>query len=310
MTSQLSEQVGAGYGQPGPGAQLRALREAAQLSIDDVAQQLKLARRQVVAIENDDLDELPGPTFVRGFIRNYARLLRVDAEPLLEAGNLIVPSTAPIQQLAPTMGELPLDNGLRQSWTRWLIPTALVLVLAAGISYYEFGGVATPGKKARKDKPDAELVVAPPAINSEPTTQSATAESTPPAANTAPVSPRATVAPREAAQPAAAAPAVALPEAQPSAAAPAVADTAQPSGRIDLELVDTSWIQVRDGRGELLVSRTLPANDKQSWTGVPPFTVRIGKASAVRLQFEGSPVDLAPHTRAEIAQLTLPLRPR
>ena len=292
MTSQLGEQPG---GPPGPGAQLRALREAAQLSVDDVAQQLKLARRQVLAIENDDLDELPGPTFVRGFIRNYARLLRVDAEPLLEAGNLIVPSSAPIQQMAPTMGDLPLDNGNRLSWTRWLIPTALVLVLAAGISYYEFGGVATPGKKARKDKADAELVVTPPAISSEPSTQTEAADSTAPIASAIPASPMTPVPP---------------PEAQPSTVAPAAADAAQPSGRIDLELVESSWIQVRDGRGEVLVSRTLPANDKQTLTGVPPFSVRIGNASAVRLRFDGSPVDLAPHTRAEIAQLTLPLRPR
>ena len=52
------------------GAQLRAYREAAQLTVDDVAHHLKLARRQVLAIENDELDALPGPTFVRGFIRN------------------------------------------------------------------------------------------------------------------------------------------------------------------------------------------------------------------------------------------------
>ena len=55
------------------GTRLRLAREAAQLTLDDVAQQLKLARRQVVALESDDVAALPGPTFVRGFIRNYAR---------------------------------------------------------------------------------------------------------------------------------------------------------------------------------------------------------------------------------------------
>src|SRR5258706_15480936 len=102
------------------GAQLRAYRENAQLTVDDVAHHLKLARRQVLAIENDDLDALPGPTFVRGFIRNYARLLRVDATPLLEAGNLIAPRAAPMEQIAPTMGELPHDSVSSASWTRWL----------------------------------------------------------------------------------------------------------------------------------------------------------------------------------------------
>ena len=71
---------------------------------------------------SDDFEPLPGPTFVRGFIRNYARLLRVDAEALLQASNLAAPAaTAPIQQLAPTMGELPLDSGAGPAWVLSLI---------------------------------------------------------------------------------------------------------------------------------------------------------------------------------------------
>jgi len=61
------------------GAMLAAAREAAGLSIDAVAGQLKLAPRQVRAIEAGDFAALPGRTFVRGFARNYARLLGLDA---------------------------------------------------------------------------------------------------------------------------------------------------------------------------------------------------------------------------------------
>ena len=64
---------------------LRMAREAAGLSIDAVAQQLKLAPRQVKALEDDDFAELPGRTFVRGFVRNYARLLRLDPEAVVAA---------------------------------------------------------------------------------------------------------------------------------------------------------------------------------------------------------------------------------
>ena len=56
------------------GALLREAREAAGMSIDAVAQQLKLAPRQVQALEDGDFAHLPGRTFVRGFMRNYARL--------------------------------------------------------------------------------------------------------------------------------------------------------------------------------------------------------------------------------------------
>ena len=62
------------------GALLRAAREGAGMTIDAVAQQLKLAPRQVRAIEEGDFSHLPGRTFVRGFIRNYARLVRLDVD--------------------------------------------------------------------------------------------------------------------------------------------------------------------------------------------------------------------------------------
>src|SRR6478735_2390937 len=67
------------------GGMLRHARESAGWSIDMVSQQLKLAPRQVQALEADDYAQLPGRTFVRGFMRNYARLLRLDADALLSA---------------------------------------------------------------------------------------------------------------------------------------------------------------------------------------------------------------------------------
>lgn len=294
MSSPVSDQPG---GQPvsapfdappSAGTQLRAMREAAQLTVDDVAHQLKLARRQVLAIENDDFDALPGPTFVRGFIRNYARLLRIDATPLLEASNLIAPTTAPIPQIAPTMGELPLETGSGLAWTRWLIPLALVLVLVAGIAFYEFSGVSTPGKKARKET--AEVVVAAPETSSESSAQPATAAATDPSPPTEPV---------------AAVPQQAAPVPQ---AATSDQNAAKATGRLDLEFAGPSWVEVRDAGGEILLSRTLAAKSRQTLTGTPPLSLRIGNASAVRLRFDGNPVDLVPHTRFEIARLTLPLQ--
>ena len=70
-------------GRPTAGAKLRAAREAAGLSVDAVAQQLKLAPRQVKALEDDDWQRLPGRTFVRGFARNYARFVRLDPDAVL-----------------------------------------------------------------------------------------------------------------------------------------------------------------------------------------------------------------------------------
>jgi cytoskeleton protein RodZ len=64
---------------PAVGEQLRAARKARLLEVADVAQALKLGPRQVEALENGDWEGLPGATFVRGFVRNYARLVQIDS---------------------------------------------------------------------------------------------------------------------------------------------------------------------------------------------------------------------------------------
>lgn len=121
------------------GALLRAAREAAGLSVEAVAQQLKLSPRQVRALEGDDFAGLPGRTFVRGFVRNYARLLALDAERVLDA----LPSAAETPTLdapalhatAPTMGELPTADTPKARWMRWAIPASLAAVVAVAAVY-------------------------------------------------------------------------------------------------------------------------------------------------------------------------------
>jgi cytoskeleton protein RodZ len=336
------------YVQPSAGAQLRAYREHLQLTVDDVAHHLKLARRQVLAIENDELDALPGPTFVRGFIRNYARLLRIDAQPLLEASGLSTTPSAPIERIGETMGELPADDRpAGGSWTRLFIPTGLVLVLAAGIYLYEMGGVSgVTGKKARKE---TSVEVAPPQPSAADAPASATqatgtesaptgdatpasrpadsvavpaapspgaqasapsaAVAPPPAGVTAPSNALAPLPAAVAPPPAATtgAPAPSSPSSSPQPSAPSTASQADANAAtVQLTLSAPSWVEIRDAAGNTLVSGTLDAGASRTFSGRPPFAVKLGKASAVQLQFNGTPVPLGPHTQREIARLTLP----
>lgn len=144
------------------GALLGAAREASGLSVDAVAQQLKLAPRQVRALEAGDFGRLPGRTFVRGFIRNYARLMNLDPEQVLKAlpaGAATPALEAPtLQPTAPTMGELPTTEQKKARWTRWAIPLTLAAVVAAA-AVYEWGRPAgSPRSTAAKDAgvvPDA-----------------------------------------------------------------------------------------------------------------------------------------------------------
>ena len=69
----------------GPGQQLRETRTTANLSLNEVAAHLHLDAKTIQALESDHYDELPAPTFVRGYLRGYARLLGLPATPILEA---------------------------------------------------------------------------------------------------------------------------------------------------------------------------------------------------------------------------------
>src|SRR5437867_2186654 len=114
------------------GAQLHLAREDAGLTLGAVAQQLKLAPRQVEAIENDYYALLPGRTFVRGFVRNYARLLQLDADAIVAAlpGGASTPFDSPsLHSTGHTMGELPVTERARAGWARWVIPLTLLAMV-------------------------------------------------------------------------------------------------------------------------------------------------------------------------------------
>jgi cytoskeleton protein RodZ len=68
----------------------------------------------------------------------------------------------------------------------------------------------------------------------------------------------------------------------------------------------SSWVQVKDRNGALLIAETGKPGTTQSVSGLPPLEVVVGNASGVSARFRGQPLDLAPHVRGNVARLTLP----
>jgi cytoskeleton protein RodZ len=280
------------------GALLRAAREAAGLTQDSVAQQLKLAPRQVRAIEEDDYARLPGRTFVRGFVRNYARLLRVDADAVVAA----LPgqeSGSPLDRptLTPTarpMAELRDESERRNTWSRWLIPLALLAIVAVA-AVYEFTRPALSGRRAAADAASAPA----------PTSPSATQATALPNPLEPPVSGTAPPAVKSNADPALATQAAAVPASAAASSAASAAATAASDATLLLTFNAASWVEVKDGNGVVIYLQTGTAGTSQMLAGTPPLDVAIGNAAGVGVTFRGQPVDVAPHTRANIARLLL-----
>jgi cytoskeleton protein RodZ len=297
----------------GPGARLRAARETAGLSLDQAAQQLKLAPRQVKALEEEDFAHLPGRTFTRGFVRNYARLLNLDPEDLLA----LMPDTSQAPALnAPALhstgamiAELPSREERAPGLSRWLIPLVLVacVLAAAGYEWYR-GGL--PGQdeatraQAAKAKP-ADRAKAQPSVGATtplPNPLAVDSQPAPVSASPTPPIPAASSPPQSASDAAAtAAPPVSI---APAAAEP-VAPVVEAPAPLQLVYTGPSWTEIRDRDGQLLIARLVPAGSEQAIRGAAPFDIVIGNAAAVTLTYRGKPVDLARYARQNVARLRL-----
>ena len=277
----------------GVGAALKREREAAGFAIADVAERLKLLPRQIESLEHERFDRLPGPAIARGMVRNYARLLELDPEPLLER---MVPrgEKAPERgQIAGRHGEqLPSSNASRRS-TRLYVGFSLALLVLIGVFAYEWQRQEKAAPEFVAPSRTAAVTEAPPAVPQAPPTavQKALEKAVEaPALENAAESEKSQVAK---------APDRPKPEA---AAQPALPPDVH---RLVLRMEEEAWLEVRDGTGRSLVSSLNPAGTERAMRGQPPFELVIGNAAHVKLTYDGDPVDLKPHIRGEVARFTL-----
>jgi cytoskeleton protein RodZ len=170
----------------------------------------------------------------------------------------------------------------------------LVLLILVGIV---IGALAFWGKNRSMQQP----VVTPAPVVSEPTaTEPApTLELVPPSEPAA--TPVATPV-EQAPSTTEAAPAVTTPAAPEAAPANAI-------GPLLLQFSGTSWAEVKDASGRLLLSGLVEAGNSQTLDGRPPFEIVLGNAPVVRISYQGQPVDMAAYRRADnTARFTLPSR--
>ncbi len=254
-----------------PGAVLAERRAARGLSVPDVANRLKFASRQIEALEAGDYGKLPGGTFVRGMIRGYARLLEIDPEPLVRSLERSHAAQKPAS-MEMHSESIPFPDGRPGSTRIYLSLSALILV-AVGAILYE-GHYGMPQFLVREPVAAPSIAPAQPPVVSAPAVPAA-----PPAVTAAP--------------------------AAPASAAPAAAASGTPAARIAFAFDQESWVEVRDRSGKVLTSQLNPAGSSRTVQGDPPFALVIGNASFVHLIYKDAPVDLKPHTKVEVARLTL-----
>jgi cytoskeleton protein RodZ len=103
------------------------------MTVTEVALRLKFAPRQIEALEADRYEALAGPTFARGMIRGYAKLVGVDAEPLIAAlGEGFAPPGRAAMMPLPGM-QVPFPRAARRGSFAYLALSGLLIVAVAGV---------------------------------------------------------------------------------------------------------------------------------------------------------------------------------
>ena len=275
------------------GQTLAAERERQGLSRADVAQRLHMSAYQIEAIENGDYGRLPRGTFLRGFVRNYAKVLGINAEPVLA----LLPEGAPSEKkpgiVVPTQNIRfdPIGERLQSPYVK-AATLAVVAIAAAFAAMYWWLFIRTtpPGTGARKPPVVAAPAAAPSATPQLQVPEVIAVEARPEARKPEPLPPTAS---------AAVAPASLRPGAGAQSSAAAEGST------LKFRFKGESWVEIRDARGKLLFSKLNPPGSETEVSGKPPFNVIVGNAPEVQLFYNDHEFDLEPHTKVAVARFTV-----
>ena len=121
---------------PSVGEQLKSAREAQGKSLDDIGSELKIRADHVAALESGEFDKFDAPIFVRGFVRSYCRILKLDTNALVVQLNQELGGTESLSKDPALPGKKGFVDGLtlflsRLNWSIWLplIPVICIAVI-------------------------------------------------------------------------------------------------------------------------------------------------------------------------------------
>lgn len=315
----------------GCGNVLKAARESQGLSIHEVSSHLRLGPKQIQAIEQDDFDKLPQPSIVRGFIRNYAKLLNIDVTPVLEAYQRIVPSTAPLPlSVRSNASPSVIDKPARTIRPQRILTFFIFLILAAILAYFYINHIKPQALKNASLALDVdeisettgqEIPIPAPATEPAPT-QPATTDipATPATTDATPIAP--------AAEPVAGTGAETVPAPAENTVAtsagtdstivstptPAVSNVVESTTlkasdpqktNLTFRVTEDSWVRIEDMQGKKILSEVLPAGSEHNVVAEKPVNVIVGHAQGTQLMIDNQPYDLTQATRGRVARIQL-----
>lgn len=310
--------------QPAAGELLRQFREKKNLSVQEVASQLRLDPGIIEALENDDYERFPADTYIRGYLRNYAKLIGIDGDEIISLYESEAPEPPEIIPDVKHSTQVSSSDKPVKAFT-YLVTFILVLLLLiwwwqsnyvfnSGIRLTPFlnnsTGVTQPENKQDKatvTQPaeipatgtDSEQAVPP--LQPEPEPEPNQSEPAEPATNTAPESSAATATTTAPAE---------LENTQTATSTSPAEDKTEERAMpgpdtLYFKLNADCWIEVHDRFDKEVYVNLARKGDEVYLNGFAPFKVKLGNAQGVVIEFNNKPFDPAPYTTRGIARFTL-----
>jgi cytoskeleton protein RodZ len=318
----------------GCGGVLRAAREKLGLSIDDISTQLRISPKQINAIEADQFSLLPQPSIVRGFIRNYAKALKIDVEPILASYQTLNPSSTPQSFAVKSSANASvIGQETNQFSFKHFIALIITFSLIAGAVYYytqqiqptlapteprQDSTTAPADQEATQQNMPPEFAL--PAAERQ-TEESSTETSVAIELPTATNNPVNTENPNLASEQSATITNNA-PSTQPSSTpttkpmntdqnsvektvATTKPETVRNTSQLTFTATEQSWVNIVDAQGKEVFNKVLNAGDTQHVEITPPFKLTVGNAQATTLSVNQKAFDLTPYTRVKVARVQI-----
>lgn len=286
-----------------PGQRLAEVRKRQGRSLQDIAITLKLPRSVVEAIEADRMDSI-APIYRRGYLLNYARALGEPPEAYLNADIDAPPALKGVMPIAP---QPRVDRYLRYATyflgTTLIVPPLVYFFVAGGSRLFDDAAetaMQASTSAAEIESPQQERTAVSRRIARALSIDDADVQ---PGADEGPLA--ASTLPLPALRPAE--PSVSLEESESTPASSNQPSAVEPSPlhRVDLELVEDSWVEISDAGGQRLEFDLLRAGTEASYEGLPPFRVLFGRASAVRVALDGQAIRFEGDDSGGVAEFTL-----
>lgn len=291
----------------GSGSLLAVARKQQNRSVEEIADELNLSVTQIRTIELDQSEGLPEPTYVRGYIRSYAKLLGLDAKEVLDH------YLNPNWQKGSRLDEMPRGIGSANESERGGFLTVgkvvTAVVLLSVISFLWFTGKLN-GLFGEQTLPVAESEIT---VNPVPSTPTASDSISPVSSTNEATQTSETTLSNQTAQSNSAAPdsqaseaAQAEASANPAASqgAPVAAEAAG-EHRLVLSFSDTSWVDIRDADGQRLAYKSYAEGESLDVSSSTKMAVFIGNAKAVSARYNGSEFDISQHREGVFARFSL-----